>query len=98
MGYYVNPEGKFKSGEKEKWLFANGRAVPDGDLPAWEEISKDKAMVCLINNGVFTAAAIAFKESEYHVFLTPDGRPRIWFSVDREKLTTVSDVEMKHFK
>jgi len=63
VGCYVNPS----DGSKEDWLFANGEftekpksfgSKPEGTLP-----------VCLVDNGPFTAAAVAFDASEFKEFI-----------------------------
>lgn len=81
MGYYVNPPTK----SKEQWLAENGVAISlsavmnfdfaDGYLP-----------VCLVDNGPFTAAAIAYSPEERDEFLRPDGRHKEWYAVSREHL------------
>ncbi len=84
MGAYINP----KDMTKERWLdeFAEKRlpspnfeATPDGYLP-----------VVLVDNGIFTAAGIAYSPDELAVFNTPDGREKEWFIAKIDDLHTVS--------
>lgn len=77
MGWYINPP----SMSKERWLTENGQRT-DGPAP----ITETHLPVCLVNNGPFTAAAICPHEREVQAFASPDGRPKIWFSVSRQSL------------
>ena len=83
MGYYIEGcEGKTKVG----WLEANTTIIPLAIVTAddWEyEDKKDNVLICLINNGPFLAAGIAYSLQEFKCFNTPDGREKIWFSVPK---------------
>ena len=84
MGCYVNPP----DGDKYKWLLANGEET---SRPC--EITEAFLPVCLVDNGPFDAAAVAFSQREIEAFSQPtDFRPKWWFKVPREKLYTVSDL------
>jgi hypothetical protein len=84
MGAYINPPQM----SKEAWLDFNGVDIPTA--PLWKDIPKDMLAVCLVNNGSFTAAGIAFSESELEVFKYPDGRPKRWYLCLEEDLLLVS--------
>ena len=85
MGCYVNPP----DGKKVEWLIRHGEEI---ESPC--AITKSHVPVCLVNNGVFFAAAIAYKLSEVEAFNQPtDFRPKQWFKVPREKLYAVSDLK-----
>lgn len=83
MGCYINPKDK----SKEAFLILNG-------TPTLEpcEITETELPVCLVDNGLFTAAGIAYDEDEVDAFLHPDPRPKRWYRVSRELLRTVSDL------
>ena len=81
MGYYVNPEDQ----AKEAWLQQNGVKIKYQDVPNFD-FSSDHLPVCLVDNGIFTAAGIAFSPEERDYFIKEDGRPKIWYSVPRKLL------------
>ncbi len=93
MGAYVNPEGE----TKEQWLEREGLEVTRTQIqffmydfePANEEFYLP---VVLIDNGYFTAGAIAYDARERDAFLNPaDTRPKRYFTVELKKLLTVSE-------
>lgn len=83
MGCYINPE----SMTKEAWLARNGRHTPQPCA-----VTEEYVPVCLVDNGDFTAAAVAYSEDEKRRFAEPDGRPRFWFQVPRALARLVSDL------
>lgn len=87
MGIYVNPSDMLK----ELWMLKNGEEVLPHELPDKAPVGDaDSRLVCLVNNGGFNAAAVAFSQDEYMVFRDPsDRRFKVWFSVPREKLLEV---------
>jgi len=88
MGDYINPKGM----SKEDWLHQHGEIltvdqvitkvwsspIPYEDQTHW--------VVCLVDNGFFTAAAIGTSPNEVRSFLQPDGREKLWLAVDRKLL------------
>lgn len=83
MGCYVNPTDR----SKEQWLMQNGQPVQRQLV----QITADALPVCLVDNGMFTAAAVCYSESELNAFSLPnDPRPKFWFMVPRVSLRTVS--------
>lgn len=87
MGCYANPPI-----DKAAWLEQNG--VEHTEVPtSTKQAGEDTLVVCLVDNGPFTAAAIAYNEHELDLFVRPDHRPKRWFSVEVEKLKAVSGLE-----
>lgn len=88
MGYYVNPPHM----QKERWLRENGQVIPfpEGGL----DDHPDKGVVCLVDNGMFTAAGVCVDEREFNDFSLPDGRPKTWFVVDRKMLQPVTQPDL----
>lgn len=84
MGCYINPRGT----TKEAWLREHG--VPtNGPAP----ITESHVPVCLVNNGPFNAAGVAFDSREVEAFNQPgDFRPKKWHVVSREAVRLVSDL------
>lgn len=81
MGYYINPPDM----SKEQFLEVHGKPLPD---PAGFDFATDNLPVCLVDNIAlgFTAAGICYNARERDVFISPDGRPKKWFTVSRELL------------
>lgn len=67
MGFYINPPDK----SKEDWLAEHGQVTI---TPAWPA-PEGTVPVCLIDNGSFTAAGIAYCEAEFYAFAAPDSTP-----------------------
>lgn len=82
MGLYINPEII----TKEEWLLSNGDPV---GLPSWPP-PEDKCLVCLVDNGVFTAAGVAYSQREFDAFNQPDdSRPKRWYLVATDRVREV---------
>lgn len=76
MGKYINPPDT----TKEAWLAANGKAVTVAQARAAS--SSGGKPVCLVHNGAFTAAGIAYDAREFEAFCGPhDTRPKQWYLV-----------------
>jgi hypothetical protein len=80
MGYYINPHNM----TKEEWLIRNGRSIS-----SYTKVEAGEYPVCLVDNGLFTAAGIAYSQDEAMAFARPDGRPKRWYAVPRDKLIEV---------
>lgn len=87
MGYYINPPTE----SKESFLQRKGKLLTNKPLSLPE--NKEEALVCLINNGFFTAAGICYSEKEREEFGRNDGRPKSWYIVPKSELYLVSDIQ-----
>lgn len=67
MGFYINPQNR----TKEVWLEMFGQVT---ETPVWPA-PEGTIPVCLVDNGPFTAAGIAYCEQEFYEFLAPDSTP-----------------------
>lgn len=71
------------------WLMENGENTLSPCA-----ITETHVPVCLVDNGPFTAAGVAYDARELNAFDQPnDFRPKFWFKVPREKLYDVSDLK-----
>jgi len=74
MGVYINPE----SMSKESWLSDHAVLVGTNQndvLPLkFSDLKEGELFVCLVDNGYFTAAGIAYSEEELSEFNVDDGR------------------------
>ncbi len=91
MGYYINPE----EGTKERWL--ERWAIPLQE-PRFLDPSEGSVAVCLINNGLFTAAGIAYSQREFEAFAEEDGRPKSWFEVAKSDLVAIGAIPEEMFE
>lgn len=93
MGIYINPP----NGTKEEFLSLHGidctlqaeqaRSLATVGLPP------SFALVCLVQNPSFTAAAVIWSEREFQAFHDPtDMRRRMWFMVPAAMLKDVSPI------
>lgn len=83
MGIYLNP----KDTSKEKWLQQHATRTFGHNAPSINEVEDNEAIVCLVDNGMFTAAAVAYSQSEIDAFQSPgDDRPKIWLVVNKPDL------------
>ncbi len=85
MGYYINPD----RGSKESYLEKEGIQAPWA--PKWEDIPSDKVAVCLVDNGMFTAAGIAYSPAELEEFSRYDGREKQWYILPKAAAIAASD-------
>lgn len=86
MGCYVDPEDM----SKEQWLAANATEIAPGTEDQFT-LRPGEVLVCLVDNGPFTAAGVAYSPQERRVFANPDdGRPKRWFVASIEDVRKVS--------
>ena len=88
MGLYIEPKG-----DKLEWCEQNGELLTESmgySNIDYNEIPESDVIVCLVDNGMFYAGAIAIDEREFNMFNEPDERNKFWFSIDKEKVKSVS--------
>lgn len=91
MGVYVSPA----ECSKEEWLGKHAECVqPSAEIVAMGlEATPKQFLVCLVDNGMFSAAAVCYSLAEYEAFNDPgDRRPRVWFLASEDDLRAVSDL------
>lgn len=78
MGLYINPTNM----SKENLLLQVGRTLSAREFKAWDFTNRSEIPVALVDNGLFTAAGVAFDRRELEAFTSPeDRRPRTYFAV-----------------
>ena len=76
MGYYINTDS---SGRLLSRKDSAGALILDGAKltdPSFKE-----NLICVVDNGMFEAAAFIFSEKEFHDFNDPADRRRKWWLV-----------------
>ena len=81
MGYYIQTDSPKA---KANALIAEHGAILLDKAPKWADIPTDKAVICVVDNGPFEAAALAYSADELEVFSSPDPRRRRqWLYMDK---------------
>lgn len=85
MGKYLNVDlngNPLNARGKASSLISSGATViPE---PKSLEDYPDQAVLCVVENGIFDAAAWAYSQSELEEFKRPDGRNKTWLAVNDE--------------
>jgi len=81
MGYYIDGPAKGKA------VFIKGKYGADIiSTPAVFNVPAGKALICVVDNGPFEAAAYCFNVREFKAFSDhADPRPKKWLLMDRSK-------------
>lgn len=83
MGFYIDPPG-YSSTAREKFLAEHGTIIEEEEVFSWPYGRCDELPVCLIDNGHFLAAGIAFDAGERDRFITGmQGRSHAWYKVSK---------------
>ena len=82
MGYYIQvPKNK---GKAQQIVELHGGQIVSRP-PTFEDITPDEAIICVVDNGHYEAAAFAFNQDKLYVLTHADGRPRTWVIMNRRK-------------
>lgn len=84
MGYYVNHETLGNNNKAEKLIKNFGAVEFTGILIDFSSTPKNKAIICVIENGPFDAVGLAFSEKEMQEFMRPDDRKKTWLYIDKK--------------
>ena len=89
MGYYLEvPKHVDKA---QQLIELHGAEVLLGKPINFSDIPEDKALVCVVQNTFFDAAALCYSEREMLDFSDPmDFRPKTWLLMDKEKAHKLS--------
>ena len=83
MGRYINQTSIRTLGASAD-AKCNG-ILEDGGLEIPEPKDFAENLICVVDNGMFGAAAYAYSKEEMEEFKRPDGRPRRWFYWNKVK-------------
>ena len=83
MGLYIEDVNKYS------WLRTNGTQITQEEALKYDVRQlrrlENKCIVCLVDNTMFFAAAVAFSNKERDVFAVEDGRDKEWYLVPISK-------------
>lgn len=81
MGYYIQTDS---DKDKADWIRANLQGIMLTGCP--NHVGEEYVPVCIVDNGSFEAAGIAFSRGEAEAFAGPsdDKRKKIWMIIKRE--------------
>ena len=80
MGYYIETEYNLNKADQLLEAHAEIKAT---HKPIFDTTGKT-VNVCVVQNGMFDACAVAYSEDEMNQFIPFDGRPKTWLVMPRE--------------
>ncbi|KKM62350.1 hypothetical protein LCGC14_1522510 [marine sediment metagenome] len=84
MGYYIETPGH-THGKAQQIIDVHGAELLSRAPLSVDDVPADKAIICVVDNGPFEAAAFAYNDEELRDFTHPDPRPKQWLLMDRAK-------------
>ena len=87
MGYYIQTSGHHNKAEE---ICKEHDAIIIPEPKSFSEVPPDHALICVVNNGPFEAAAYCYSEKEFLEFAKPDGRSRKWVLMDKAEAERLS--------
>lgn len=82
MGYYIQTPGSDHDKARIIATRHNGKLIAQPE--SFNDIPADKALICIVDNGAFEAAALAYDADEFAVFTDPeDERPKQFVLLDK---------------
>lgn len=86
MGYYIETPDDFMQNKAEYIINEYNAKKLDGAPRHIDEVPLDHALICVVKNGLFDAAAYCYSERELEAFADPfDFRAKTWLLMDKEK-------------
>jgi hypothetical protein len=94
MGYYIETKGNFG---KAATIAAEWDGIVLKYSPrAYSDIPEGKALIVVVDNGMFEAAAFCYDEEEFKYFTdSSDPRPKLYVLLDRELAEQLSGYNRK---
>ena len=91
MGYYVQTDAVHG---KVDYIVKNYGGKIVSQPRSWSDIPEGKALLVVVNNGPFEAAAYAYKQEEFQDFTNPtDRRPKEFVLIDKELANKLTGYE-----
>lgn len=89
MGYYIQAPSHL--GKAQQICNAHQEAFIIPQPVSFSKVPENMALVCVVENGLFDAAAYCYNEREFKDFCNPnDPRPRTWLLMDKIKAEKLS--------
>ena len=88
MGYYIDTGGIHNKANiiAERY---EAQIIPQPEH--FEDIPADRALICVVDNVIFEAAAYCYSAEEFEVFSDPsDDRPKEWLVMDKAQAEGLS--------
>ncbi len=80
MGYYI--EVPKKTQKALQLVKLHGAKMLSRRPGSFKEVPAGKALVCVVNNGLYEAACFCYSRQEFERLSANDGRPRKWLLMD----------------
>jgi hypothetical protein len=80
MGYYIETEYNLHKADQ---LLEAHAEIKEVKQPIFDTTGQT-VNVCVVQNGMFDACAVAYNEDEMNAFLPFDGRPKRWLVLPRK--------------
>lgn len=88
MGYYI--ETPFPENKAEQILLLDPEAKEIPEPTSFDSVPPDFAIICVVSNPRFDAAAYCYSPQELEEFKRPDGRSKKWLMMPRQKAEELS--------
>ncbi len=89
MGYYIEIPGQVRGKALAITELYGGRRILHAPA-SLSQLEENEALVCVVHNQFFEAAAFCYNEEEVTEFASPDGREKEWIVMDRAKACELS--------
>lgn len=82
MGFYIETP---HNNNKARYLIDTEGAVEINRADAFDAMEEGCAVICVVDNGAFEAAAYVDSIKELIRFSRADNRPKVWLKMDRKR-------------
>lgn len=97
MGLYLLNAGQHPSkGKAETLAQTPGAETLDGPPASFDEIPEGKYLICVVDNGAWDAAGIAYSRNQFRRFTAdPLRRPKVWLLLAAEVVEELSSFDLQ---